>query len=289
MQKSTKGYSLTSVIIIVLGMAMIITGSYFYLSDNTAQPVTAIKKKVEEIQVIEPVAQQQPVAEAEQSVAQPTISVAPQEVEAAIELPLLNDSDALLLASLQQLTELNEYRSLLNQEEMIRNFVVFIDNFSRGELLTRFSPLIKPGEPFSTVKVEQKMYLNPDSYQRYNIYADIIDSMDIDAAISQYRTLQPLFDEAYREIASPQGVFSDSLKKALAVALDAPVIVEPIALIAPSAMYKFADPELEALPAAQKLLIRMGPENTLKLKTKLQQIQQALQTDDVKATAVRLR
>ncbi len=277
MHNSTKGYSLTSVIIIVLGIAMIITGSYFYLSDNKAQPVTAIKKKVEEIQVIEPVAQQQPVAEAEQSVALPTISVAPQEVEAAIELPLLNDSDTRVLASLQQLTELNEYRSLLNQEEMIRNFVVFIDNFSRGELLTRFSPLIKPGEPFSSVKVGQKMYLNPDSYQRYNIYADIIDSIDIDAAISQYRTLQPLFDEAYREIASPQGVFSDSLKEALALALDAPVIVEPIALIAPSAMYKFADPKLEALPAAQKLLIRMGPENTLKLKTKLQQIQQALQ------------
>ncbi len=277
MHNSTKGYSLTSVIIIVLGMAMIITGSYFYLSDNKAQPVTAIKKKVEEIQVIEPVAPQQPVAEAEQSVALPTISVAPQEVEAAIELPLLNDSDTRVLASLQQLTELNEYRSLLNQEEMIRNFVVFIDNFSRGELLTRFSPLIKPGEPFSSVKVEQKMYLNPDSYKRYNIYADIIDSIDIDAAISQYRTLQPLFDEAYREIAYPQGVFSDSLKEALALVLDTPVIVEPIALIAPSAMYKFADPKLEALPAAQKLLIRMGPENTLKLKTKLQQIQQALQ------------
>jgi hypothetical protein len=42
-------------------------------------------------------------------------------------------------------------------------------------------------------------------------------------------------------------------------------------------MYKYADPELEALPDAQKLLLRMGPDNILKLKTKLQQIQSALQ------------
>ena len=59
--------------------------------------------------------------------------------------------------------------------------------------------------------------------------------------------------------------------------LNAPIIREPIALVAPSAMYKFADPELEALPDAQKLIMRMGPDNILKLKTKLQQIQSALQ------------
>ena len=276
MQKSTQGYSLISMLIIVLGIFLIISGAYFYLRDNRAEPITASEQKVEAIPVITPVAQQQANEENEQSAAQPSITATAQEVAAAIELPLLNDSDALVLASLQQLTKSGEYSALLNQEEIIRNFVVFVDNFSRGELVAKFTPLKKPDEPFSIVKVEQKMYLNPDSYQRYNIYADIINAIDIDAAISQYRILEPLFDEAYREISYPQGSFTDSLKEALTLALDTPVIVEPIALIAPSAMYKFADPQLEALPAAQKLLIRMGPKNTLKLKNKLQQIQQAL-------------
>ncbi len=276
MHKSTQGYSLISMLIIVLGIFLISSGAYFYLRDHRGEPITASEQKVEAIALIAPVAQQQADAENEQSAAQPSITVAEQEVAAPIELPLLNDSDALVLAALQQLAGSGEYSALLNREEIIRNFVVFVDNFSRGELVAKFTPFKKPEQPFSIVKVEQKMYLNPDSYQRYNIYADIINAIDIDAATSQYRILEPLFDEAYREISYPQSSFTNSLKEALAIALDTPVIVEPIALIAPSAMYKFADPQLEALPAAQKLLIRMGPENTLKLKSKLQQFQQAL-------------
>jgi hypothetical protein len=37
-------------------------------------------------------------------------------------------------------------------------------------------------------------------------------------------------------------------------------------------MYTFADPTLEALPAGQKLLIRMGPENAAVIKAKLKEL-----------------
>jgi hypothetical protein len=37
-------------------------------------------------------------------------------------------------------------------------------------------------------------------------------------------------------------------------------------------MYKFEDPKLESLSAAQKQLIRMGPRNTLLLRTKISEI-----------------
>jgi hypothetical protein len=40
--------------------------------------------------------------------------------------------------------------------------------------------------------------------------------------------------------------------------------------------YQFADPKLEALPAGQKLLIRMGPQNASVIKAKLQQFRAAI-------------
>ena len=277
--EKTKGHSLTGTIIVALGVMMIIGGTYSYLSntDKTAEPVSVIEATPDAKQ-IEAVTAQQPVATAvEDTVTPPAVTVTPK-AEPASKLPALNNSDALALTSAQQLSTLPKYASLLISQEMIRNFVVFVDNFSRGELVANFSPLTKPSEPFSIVKVDRKMYLNQESYNRYNIYADIIDSINVEFAIRQYRTLKPLFDEAYQEIGYPEEEFDSRLSEAIELALDTPVIYEPIALVAPSAMYKFADPQLEMLPDAQKLIMRMGPDNTHKLKAKLQQIEDALLT-----------
>jgi hypothetical protein len=41
-------------------------------------------------------------------------------------------------------------------------------------------------------------------------------------------------------------------------------------------MYTFADPALEARPAGQKLLIRMGPDNAAAIKTKLMELRAAV-------------
>ncbi|WP_084605251.1 DUF3014 domain-containing protein [Psychromonas aquimarina] len=203
---------------------------------------------------------------------------APQETQAPDKLPSLNNSDSIVLTSAQQLSPLPEYAPKLAEQDIIRNFVVFIDNFSSGDLLSRFSPLTKPSENFSVVKRDNEIYLNEQSYRRYDIYVDIINSMDVDYAMAQYRRLKPLFNEAYQEIGYPENSFDSTLYNAIDNVLNAPVIREPIKLIAPSAMYKFADPELEALSSADKLMIRMGPSNILKLRSKLQQIQIALDT-----------
>ncbi|HEB80283.1 MAG TPA: DUF3014 domain-containing protein, partial [Chromatiales bacterium] len=50
------------------------------------------------------------------------------------------------------------------------------------------------------------------------------------------------------------------------VLLAAPEPSGPVRLVRPSVYYKFADPRLEALPAGQKVLIRMGPGNERRVK-----------------------
>jgi hypothetical protein len=50
----------------------------------------------------------------------------------------------------------------------------------------------------------------------------------------------------------------------------------PIRLIKPEAFYLFSDPELEALPAGQKVLLRMGSANAGRVKAKLRVIRDLL-------------
>ncbi|HLM44689.1 MAG TPA: DUF3014 domain-containing protein, partial [Myxococcaceae bacterium] len=51
---------------------------------------------------------------------------------------------------------------------------------------------------------------------------------------------------------------------------------EPVELTPKGALYAYADPRLEALGAAEKHLLRMGPENMRKVQTKLTELAGAL-------------
>jgi len=284
--KKIKGFSLTGVLVTV-ALIMMLLGTYYYLTNSNKinRPILADTATIE-TPVIAPPAIEKPVIEtpvivksditSPKSISVPTKKNIPPAKPVTVTLPSLNDSDTIASVSAQQLSTQPKYTSLLVNQDMIRSLIVFVDNFSRGELVSNFTPLAKPSKPFSVIERDNHIYLNPESYNRYNVYADIIASIDIASAIRQYNALKPLFKQAYQEIGYADNEFDSHLVQAIELTLDAPVIREPIALVAPSVMYKFADPELEALPATQKLLIRMGPDNTLKLKAKLQQIEDAL-------------
>ena len=222
---------------------------------------------IEEVIVVDPVIE--PVSEPE--VNEQTFA----EKEPVIVVPVLNESDSFVLAL--PLSSSPDYAKLLIQTDIIRSFVVFTDNFSRGELVTRFSLFKKPDEHFSVLEKDKKIHLNEQSYHRYDRYVNIINAMDIGFVTREYLRLKPLFDQAYQEIGYPENSFDAVLYNAIELAVNTPVIRQPITLVAPSVMYKFADPQLEALPDAQKLMLRMGPDNIVKLRAKLQQFQDVLQ------------
>jgi hypothetical protein len=58
--------------------------------------------------------------------------------------------------------------------------------------------------------------------------------------------------------------------------LAARLIEGPVKLVQRKVLYEFADPELEALSAGQKIMIRIGPENAARLKAKLLEIRREL-------------
>jgi len=188
-------------------------------------------------------------------------------------LPALHESDDFFLNELNNAST----ESLFIPVDIVRNMVVFVDNFSRGEIIARFSPLHRPIKPFSVNKYAETMTIDSKSYLRYDKYAKIVDSIDTEEFIYLYKLLTPLIDEAYQEIGYPAGGFNDTFIKAIAQALDTPVIHYRLEVNSTSVMYKYVDENIESLPDTQKLLLRMGPNNLETVKNKLQSIQNELQ------------
>jgi len=274
--KKSQGFSIINTLII-LGLMILVAGTYYYISKKSSFNNSDTIIQVEQPQDSAITTPQQPLIANEQI--QQTEETSALDAELTPPLPPLNDSDPIALEAIEQLSPSAMDTSLLIPQEMIRNFVVFIDNLSKGDIVSYFAPVVRPKQSFSVTRSAQKIYLNTKSYQRYDVYADLIDSIDISTALTQYRSLKPLIDEAYQEIGYSDKGFLNKLNQSIDLIVDTPIINYPIELIDPSVMYKFADPQLEGLNDLQKLLIRMGPNNTFKIQKKLKQLQQSLQTE----------
>lgn len=193
--------------------------------------------------------------------------------ENKVQIPALLESDDFFLENLEQTST----QSLFVPLDIIRNMVVFIDNFSRGELVAKFSPLEKPSGEFFVSEQDGVYLMNSDSYLRYDKYARAISELNTENFINLYSLLTPLIDEAYQEIGYPSGNFNSTFLQAIDHVLETPIIYYQLELTLPSVMYQYADENLESLPDTQKLLLRMGPDNLQMIKFKLRQIQNELQ------------
>lgn len=209
----------------------------------------------------------------------PKIKPAPETVIAAtpiaepIPLPALYESDQFILQEISATAE----EKLFIPDGLINNMVVFVDNFSRGSVVSNFSPLVQPEQRFSVVKQGKSVIMDSKSYRRYDRYAEAVDAIDVDNFIGFYKQITPLIDEAYQEIGYPQGTFNTTFEKAIDQLLQTPIIHYKLELVSPSAMYKYADESLESLPDTQKLMLRMGPDNLQTVQQKLRQIKTELQ------------
>ncbi|KJV05241.1 DUF3014 domain-containing protein [Methylocucumis oryzae] len=77
------------------------------------------------------------------------------------------------------------------------------------------------------------------------------------------KKFRPLVTQALNEFGYPEeSRFEDSIAKAVAEILAAPILDHPPAVILAGPRYKFADAQLEALNPVHKQMLRLGPENS---------------------------
>lgn len=195
---------------------------------------------------------------------------------APIDLPPLDETDAIVRELVGALSSRPEVASWLATDDLIRNFVTALENVSEGKTPSRHLKVLAPKEPFRVVESGDRAYVDPRSYQRYNGLAQAADALDAEGVARLYSMLKPRLADAYRELGHPEGNVDAAVEKAIAHLLDAPSGGQRIELTEGVVSYRFADPRLENATAAQKQLIRMGPENQALIQAKLREIAAAL-------------
>ena len=191
-------------------------------------------------------------------------------------LPTLENSDSLMRDSVSRLIGGKAFADLVVPYQLVRRIVATVDNLPRGTAPTRTMPINAVPGAFAAVAHEQDTLVDTTNYARYVPYVRVLEAVDARALIAGYAHAYPLFQRAYEELGFPGRYFNDRLMEALDDLLAAPELAEPAKLLRPRVVYEFADPDLETRSAGQKILLRMGPENAARVKSKIADIRREL-------------
>jgi hypothetical protein len=243
-----------SVLALMLVVAAAI-GYFVYTRPSPAAPQTAVVPQAHPAVVAPAQPKEGPLVEAEQ-----------------IDLPPLPQMDGVVRGLMAKLSSHPKVMAWLATKGLIENFTLATLTISEGRTPVRYWAGLRPNGRFSVTKTSGGMRLDPRSYRRYDEFAAAIEGLDPAGTARLYLTLKPRIMEAYRNLGYPDGDFDPVLEHAMAVLLTTNEISGDIALTEKTLAYGYADPRAEALPSAQKQLLRMGPDNMRVVQQKLHEI-----------------
>jgi len=257
-------------LVLVVLVGGIVAAFYYYWQQNVQQPTLFVAAPA-------PQAEIQPAIRHPIQPAQPTEET----------LPPLDQSDEVTRDALAGLLSQDWIQEFFQLEGIVRRLVVTIDNLPRRQVPLKYMPVKPTGPRFLAIGEEKNLFLNPDNYRRYTPYVRLAEAVETKKLVTGYVHFYPLFQQAYKDLGYPSGYFNDRLVEVIDNLLAAPDIKGPVKLVRPKVMYQFADPDIEARSAGQKILIRMGSENAGRIKAKLHEIRRELtsQTPDLRSPA----
>lgn len=275
-------------LIIVIAVILVVIGIVAaYLYERTPQqPVAA------PVAISEPPAQ--PAALAEQPAA-PVVgiprNVAPQVPELEeLPLPELADSDEYARETLSEVVGEAGAIQYFSTEGLVTRVVATVDALSSRQVPGNIQAVTGPDGEYAAVPDPApareildeagdpipQFKSDPANAGRYRPYVEMLEAVDADQFVVLYERNAPLFEQAWRQLGYTGEVFDERLVEVIDELLATPTVSEPYALIKPEAYYLFADEDLEALTAGQKILLRMGADNASRVKSKLLEFRQAL-------------
>jgi len=191
-------------------------------------------------------------------------------------LPPLDASDATMQDTLTGFFGQKAVEEFFGLEDIVRRFVVTVDNLPRQKVSMRYR-LFKPvAGPFLATGEGDNFFISQTNYGRYKPYVLLAEAVDVKKLVAVYVRFYPLFQEEYKSLGYPKKYFNDRLVDAIDNMLATPDAPAPIKLIQPNVLYQYANTDLEALSAGQKIMIRMGPENAARIRARLQELRHEL-------------
>jgi len=213
----------------------------------------------------------QPPAPAEPQIRYPVAQQPPEKP-----LPALDVSDSTMKSALDELLSDKTLIGFFQIQDFVRRVVATVDNLPRRKLALRLMPVKLTGGTFLVTAKDGSLAIGTDNAARYAPYLWLADALDTGKLVALYVHYYPLFQQAYQELGYPKGYFNDRLIEVIDDLLATPEVQAPVRLVQPKVFYLFADPELEARSAGQKILIRIGNKNAVRIRAKLREIRAEL-------------
>lgn len=216
----------------------------------------------------------------------PIEAIAPQP-DAPQAAALAADDDNAVRDAVTELLGREQVLSFLDLSDFARRVVATVDNLARGHAASRLWPVAPAPARFLVVEKDGTETIAGGNAERYNAFVRFVTSIDSAAAVALYVRMYPLLQTAYEDLGYPGKYFNNRLVEVIDQLLqtpepEAPIEVTlmrvkgPIAEKRPWLRYEYADPALEARPAGQKILLRMGLKNTALLKAKLRDLRKRI-------------
>lgn len=276
----------------IIGTLLVVLGVVAWYLYDAAEPT--VEETVVPGPTLPPKEQAPPPPVTRPEVTEPAIAEPMPEPEPLVEepaLPALSESDDEALSTLSNLVDgTMPAERYLVEEDVIPRIVATVDALSGKQVPDSIRAVQGPGGEFEVTPDEQpdtvirnevgdpipQYQLNPANFRRYAPYVEMLEAVDPANLALAYRAYQPLLEEAFDQLGYPEGNFEERLLTVIDEMLATPTPPQPVQLIKPEAYYLYADDQLEALSAGQKILLRMGPDNAARIRAKLAEIREVL-------------
>ncbi len=179
-----------------------------------------------------------------------------------IDLPPLDDSDALVRQRVGILSANPLVTTWLGTRGLVRNFVAVVENISHGMNPSRHLRVLKPAGEFRVMMRGAQTVIDPRSYDRFSRIEQAAASIDARSAGRLYKSFKPLLQMAYDELGNQESI-DRAVERAVNGLLQVPAIDGDVRVerTGEGIGYEYVDQRLEDLNGAQKQLLRMGPKN----------------------------
>jgi hypothetical protein len=202
--------------------------------------------------------------------------------EARFPLPALDESDVVAKDAIETILNGDAFTRLLVPAGIVRRIVATVDNLPRNTIAVQILPIMPVPGLLATASGAGAPSIGAENATRYTAYVNAAEAIDSQRLAGFYFRMYPLFQQAYVDLGYPAGYFNDRLVDVIDHLLATPEPKPPVHLTQPKVLYEFSDPALEELSAGQKILVRVGLENELRLKAKLREIRKAVTAGAVK-------
>jgi hypothetical protein len=192
-------------------------------------------------------------------------------------LPPLEESDDAVRRSAAGLSADPVYAAWLKQEALIQRYAAAVAHIARGAVPRDALVSLAPRGKFPVIKRGGKIYADPKGHARYDALTAAISSVDVKAFAALYAEVEPLIEEAWRGLGE-KGAAREAFAAAATELAGTPDLSGDVELKEgkKGIVFTYADPKLEGLSAARKQLLRFGPKNGARVKTKLAELAEAL-------------